>query len=97
MNTVLVILGQQAFVISELVLVRKPVYLGPWDQGLLRCSQSPVGPQALAALPEQGSPPSSVTWSLAELGCSGAVGGGLSLCGLLARVLPQSLAAWVSP
>ena len=34
-STVLVILEQQAFVISELVLVRKPVFLGPWDQGLL--------------------------------------------------------------
>lgn len=36
----LVILEQQAFVISVLVLVRKPVYLGPGDQRLPCCSQS---------------------------------------------------------
>ena len=96
-DIVLVILEQQAFVVSELVLVRKPVCLGPRDQHLPRCSQSPVGPEASPALPKQGSPPSSVTRSLAELGSSGAVGGGLSLYGLLARVLLQFLATWALP
>lgn len=48
------ILEQQAFVVSELVLVRKPVCLGPRDQRLPRCSQESSGTTGIASLAQAG-------------------------------------------